>query len=82
LPFKETAVAGLKAEPLLEPVFQGGRPLIQPADLATVREHVQHQMTHLAEEHKRLKNPHTYRVGISDGLATLRDELMKQALQR
>ena len=76
-PEKSSLVDGLEYYPLMQTVMQNGI-LTQPlpstkesADYARV------QLKKLQPEHKRFENPHIYKVGISQKLLQMRDELAK-----
>lgn len=77
-PLQRLDLRGFRSEPLLRPVVRDGRP---EAPLATVSEaarYAQQREQQLPPEHRRFENPHTYKVGISPGLADLRDRLLHE----
>lgn len=66
-----------KATPLLHKVMENGKILHydnNPADVATF---TKERLAQLPEEHKRFNNPHIYKIGISEPLHQLRNDLRK-----
>jgi nicotinate phosphoribosyltransferase len=77
-PEKTTELDVSKGRPLLEKVMENGQKIIdyqQPSEIAA---YVQQRLLELPEEHKRFNNPHIYKVGISERLQHLRNELRKK----
>lgn len=73
---KELNVA--MATPLLQTIMDQGKrlsPISHPKDVAA---YVQKRLKLLPDEHKRFNNPHTYRVGITQNLYELRNDLRKK----
>ena len=68
--------AGIRREPLLKPVFVAGEPVVASPSLLAIREHCLQQLTQLDASHKRLENPHVYRVGITPYLNERRDAMI------
>jgi len=60
-----------RGEPLLQPMMRGGRRLAQPETLEAVRKRAAASLAALPEEVKRLPDPATYPVRISDRLNAL-----------
>jgi len=50
----------------------------QPQQIA---QYVQERLKELPEEHKRFNNPHIYKIGISEKLQSVRNELRKKYKQ-
>lgn len=66
-----------RATPLLHRIMENGRILLanyEPKDVAAFS---QKQLQRLPDEHKRFNNPHIYKVGISEPLHLLRNELRR-----
>ena len=76
-PEKNSPVEGLEYYPLLKPMMKAGK-LTRPLSTteASAR-YAKEQLNKLYPEHKRFENPHIYKVGISQKLMQLRDELSK-----
>ncbi|MDP4185920.1 MAG: nicotinate phosphoribosyltransferase [Bacteroidota bacterium] len=75
-PLKKTTVKGLKKESLLEKVFENGKMLIPSRSPIEIHSFLEHRASLLSDEVKRFVNPHLYKVGISEGLQTLRDNML------
>ena len=60
--------AEMPFEELLVPVFRGGQRVYESPLLAEIRARTAAQLSTFHEGHKRLKNPHLYPVGLSQGL--------------
>jgi len=77
-PEKSTDLDISKGRPLLEKVMEDGKKTIdyqQPSEIAA---YVYQRLNELPEEHKRFNNPHIYKIGISEKLQRLRNELRKK----
>lgn len=55
--------------PLLQPVMRQGKRLVPPKPVPEIRAFAQEQIKHIPAEMRRLVNPQTYWVGLSDRLA-------------
>ena len=77
-PDKSLSVKGMKSEPLLDPVMIDGK-IVQPLpSLEEISAYRAARLALLPQEYKRFENPHIYKVGISDRLRDLRNELKNQ----
>lgn len=77
-PAKHATVTTFNKESLLQSVMQNGSLSINiptPKESAT---YARKRLTKLNPEHKRFDNPHIYKVGISNELMDLRDNLTKE----
>ena len=77
-PAKHATVTTFNAEYLVTKVMQDGELTI---DIPTPKEsasYAQQRLTKLIPEHKRFDNPHIYKVGISQKLMNLRDNLTQK----
>jgi nicotinate phosphoribosyltransferase len=66
------------ANPLLKKIMENGKSLLQqyePKDFAAFS---QKRLLQLPDEHKRFNNPHIYKVGISESLHQLRNDLRRE----
>jgi nicotinate phosphoribosyltransferase len=66
------------ATPLLHKIMENGKSLLEnyePKDVATFS---QKRLQLLPDEHKRFNNPHIYKVGISEPLHQLRNDLRRE----
>ena len=69
--------AGLASEPLLHPVMQDGRRTTAARSIDTIRTHAAKRLALLPPEYLRFENPHGYKVGISEPLHALREQLRR-----
>jgi len=69
-------------EPLLRGVMRDGRRLSGPLPLREIAAYAKQRLALLPPEFQRFENPHIYRVGISDKLATLRQDLLDDVRAR
>lgn len=77
-PGRSFRLAGLDAAPLHTTVMAGGERTADPQPLETIAAYARERLRALPEEHKRFENPHIYKVGLSERLAALRDELVRR----
>lgn len=71
-----------RVEPLLETVFKDGKRLQKPIDLKKIQERTKLQLDSFHPTHRRLTNPHTYRVGLSRRLWELKQGMIREAVER
>ena len=67
-----------KATPLLQKVMENGKKIIEDQTPQQVAEYVQQRLKELPEEHKRFNNPHIYKIGVSENLQRVRNDLRKK----
>ncbi|MEI6274404.1 MAG: nicotinate phosphoribosyltransferase [Prolixibacteraceae bacterium] len=72
---KRTQVCHLRKEQLLQPVFENGSVLFQMPSPAECNRYLTERASLLPEEHKRFVMPHIFKVGISEKLLKLRNDL-------
>jgi nicotinate phosphoribosyltransferase len=65
------------AEPLLSRVMEKGKRIDTPGSLSDIKVHKQNQINSLDKTYRRLLNPHTYKVSLSDDLKKLKTTLIK-----
>ena len=80
-PGKSLRLADFHKEHLHVKVMEDGRRLAGPESVEQIAEYARSRLAALPEEHKRFENPHVYKVGLSDGLAGLRDSLVRRFRQ-
>ncbi len=76
-PEKHKNVKGFRYERLLNPVMQEGEITVPPVPVREIAAYAKARMSTLDDSHKRFENPHVYKVGISERLMRLRDEVKK-----
>jgi nicotinate phosphoribosyltransferase len=77
-PDKSLTIAGMKQEPLLRKVMEKGRIIGNLPSLKEISDHRINRLSRLAPEHKRFQNAHVYKVGLSENLRDLRNDLKNQ----
>lgn len=78
--YKMTADRYKTVEPLLHRCFDNGSRIRPPTPLSSMRERSLEAIKNLDPTHKRLINPHIYKVSLSDRLFTMKDSLIKRFL--
>ena len=68
--------------PLLEPVMRGGERMLPKRRLLDIQAFAQEQIARIPAETRRLVNPQTYWVGLSDGLAKEKREAIESFWKR
>lgn len=76
--YKQTEIIAEQLHPLLEARLSGGNPVRRGDTLDQSRDWVQQEVAKLPIEHRRLANPHPYRVGLSDQLFEMRQRMIKE----
>ena len=74
-PGKRSRVDQDKKEKLTHKVMENGKVLGKALNVYEIAEYTKESLGRLPAEHKRFVFPHTYRVGISDDLLTLRNQI-------
>lgn len=70
------SIGDYEHEPLLVKVMENGKQLMPVQPLAEIARYAAGRLALLPGEYKRFENPHVYKVGLSAGLMTLRDDLL------
>jgi len=73
---KTCNLAGLKKEPLFEKVFEHGRIVQAENNTEAIRSYARKRLSQLPIEHQRFEMPHIYKVGLSERLNNLRNQLV------
>ncbi|MFP4503182.1 MAG: nicotinate phosphoribosyltransferase [Cyclobacteriaceae bacterium] len=81
-PGKSSQVGRYRREELHQKVMSGGQVLVEKKPYQEVAAYLKSRLQSLPEEHQRFDNPHIYKVGISESLRHLRDELLKEKKQQ
>jgi nicotinate phosphoribosyltransferase len=66
------------SEPMLQPVMQGGVRVAPRRNVHDIRSYCAERLALLPPEYRRFENPHIYKVGISEPLRQLRDDLRRK----
>ncbi len=75
-PEKSTPTDDYEKESIMEKVMDKGKTCIPKRSAVEIGQFVQERLAKLPDEHKRFKNPHIYKVGISENLMELRNDLI------
>ncbi len=78
---KRTKVCHLRCEQLLQPVLRNGQILNKMPSPSECHEYLALREKQLPEEHKRFIMPHIYKVGISEKLLNMRNDLINKHKQ-
>lgn len=77
--YKATRLAGIdRAEDLLVPVFVDGERVYESPALPEIRGRTLAQLASLDGTHRRLLNPHVYKVSLSPKLADLKERMLRE----
>ncbi len=76
-PLKSMPIDCYRLEPLLEPVMVTGRRVNEKHGVEEIRDYSQQRFNNLPEAFKRFKNPHVYKIGLSDRLHEERNRLIE-----
>lgn len=63
---------------MLVPVYLNGQRVYKNPDLMTIQEYAKTELDTLWDEYKRLKNPHVYKVDLSQKLYDLKQKLLEE----
>ncbi|MDY6903762.1 MAG: nicotinate phosphoribosyltransferase [Thermodesulfobacteriota bacterium] len=77
---KHCRLSGRRNEPLMQTVMENGRIVKQESNVSTIQAYCKQRLNALPEEHRRFEMPHIYKVGISDELDVLRNDMRRQLL--
>ena len=75
-PAKKSYVGDLNHYELLDKVFENGKIVNPVSEIKEITTYCAQQLKKLSPEYKRFDNPHIYKVGISESLMNLRDDLL------
>jgi len=75
-PGKSLDLRSYQDEPLLEKVMAAGRRIKDATTVEEIAAYARQRLMQLPPEHKRFEYPHIYKVGLSQRLLNLRNELM------
>lgn len=75
-PEKSTFIAEYKKESIFHKAMDKGKICILKKSPEQISQFVKERLAKLPDEHKRFKNPHIYKVGISEKLMKMRNEMV------
>jgi nicotinate phosphoribosyltransferase len=73
---KKLRLINMEKEPLFQRVFDKGKKIQAERDLKAIQDYLKYRLKQLPLEHQRFEMPHIYKVGISDKLNNLRNDLV------
>jgi nicotinate phosphoribosyltransferase len=78
-PLRRKKLNSGKRVELLKPVLESGQLVYEFPSLEKIRSRRKEQLAHLHESHKRLHNPHEYKVGLTYALWQQKEQMLNQA---
>jgi nicotinate phosphoribosyltransferase len=76
-PEKSTYITEYKKEPIMNKVMDKGNICIQKKSPEKISQFAKKRLAKLPDEHKRFEHPHIYKVGISEKIMKLRNEMIE-----
>ncbi|HIU47093.1 MAG TPA: nicotinate phosphoribosyltransferase [Candidatus Fimadaptatus faecigallinarum] len=80
--WKKLTLTNFKARRLLVPVFEGGRQVYESPKLIDIQAYCQRELDTFWAQYKRLRNPHRYKVDLSDELWMLKHTMLQRRQER
>lgn len=80
--WKKLTLTNFKARRLLVPVFEGGRQVYESPQLIDIQAYCQRELDTFWAQYKRLRNPHRYKVDLSDELWMLKHTMLQRRQER
>ncbi len=80
--WKKLTLTDFKARRLLEPVFEGGRQVYELPRLMDIQAYCRRELDTFWAQYKRLRNPHRYKVDLSDELWMLKHAMLQRRQER
>ena len=78
-PFKNIGLSRMdRYEELLQPIIRNGELIYKSPTLPEIQERMRAQLSAVHLTHRRLTNPHAYKVSLSQGLSTLKQRLIQE----
>ena len=78
-PLRRKKLDSEKREELLKPIVKSGKLVYQFPSIEQIRDHRKEDLARLHESHKRLHNPHEYKVGLTHALWQQKEHMLNQA---
>jgi nicotinate phosphoribosyltransferase len=77
-PLRRKKLNSGKRVDLLQPIVRSGKIIYEFPSLEKIRDYRKEQLAHLHESHKRLHNPHEYKVGLTHKLWQMKEQMLNQ----
>lgn len=81
-PDRNTDVQGLTGETIASTVVENGKVMVKEKSISEISDYRKYRISQLPDEHKRFEYPHLYKVGLSESLMKLRDEIIGKINKR
>ncbi|MEX2581352.1 MAG: nicotinate phosphoribosyltransferase [Verrucomicrobiales bacterium] len=81
-PAKRLSLAGMESEPLLHEALVDGERREAPRSTTEIAAYAKERLALLPPEYHRFENPHVYKVGLSPGLESLRNDIHRKMEER
>jgi nicotinate phosphoribosyltransferase len=78
-PLRRKKLNSKRRTELFHPIVNSGEEVYEFPSLEQIRNHRKEQLSHLHESHKRLHNPHEYKVGLTQTLWRQKKQMLDQA---
>ena len=78
-PLRRKKLDSAQRTELLNPIIEAGRIVYQFPSIDRIRDHRKKDLSRLHESHKRLHNPHEYKVGLTHALWRQKENMINQA---
>jgi len=78
-PLRRKKLDSAQRTELLHPIIEAGRIVYQFPSIDRIRDHRKKDLSRLHESHKRLHNPHEYKVGLTHALWRQKENMINQA---
>jgi len=75
-PYKRMTLTDFTARELLVPIFVNGECVYESPPVAEIRSYAAQELATFWDEYKRVRNPHVYKVDLSDGLYALKQRML------
>jgi len=76
--WKQMTLTGYTMRRLLQPVIVDGKVAYHRPELLEIQANCKRELATFWEQYKRLRNPHVYKVDLSDGLWSLKQSMLKR----
>ncbi len=80
--WKRKRIGNFRAEELLTPIFERGKPVYELPGLPDIRDYCLRQISDLWDEVKRFENPHRYYVDLSQRLWDMKQHLLLEVAEK
>jgi nicotinate phosphoribosyltransferase len=77
-PLRRKKLDSAKRVELLKPIIKSGELICQFPSIEEIRNHRKAELARLHESHKRLNNPHEYKVGLTHALWQQKEHMLNQ----